>query len=90
MKRWLILSVFWSTAVFADDKIIVLVEGMTCPACAGKVEHELKSNTEVKKTKIDIASGTIQIYLEDEKDIGDDKIRNAISKAGYSVKEIKR
>ncbi|MGF6906605.1 heavy metal translocating P-type ATPase [Fusobacterium sp. PH5-44] len=67
-------------------KKIIIIEGMMCAHCKGRVEEILN--------KIDGVSATVDLeqksaYVNLSKNIDDEILRNAIIAAGYEVKEVK-
>lgn len=90
MKNLLLILLLWAPNVFADDKITLQVEGMTCPLCGGKVESNLKRTDKISKISINIAKGEVQIVLKKGAALADKKIEEAIQDAGYKLKKISR
>ncbi len=78
MKYLLLILLLWAPNVFADDKITLQVEGMTCPLCASKVESNLKRTDKISEININIAKGEA---------LADKTIEEALQDAGYKLKK---
>ncbi|MXY73949.1 MAG: heavy-metal-associated domain-containing protein [Acidimicrobiia bacterium] len=54
------------------------VEGMTCGACVGHVEHALLQRGEVKKAKVNLKAATVKVTFARGTDVTSlfDEIRN--------------
>lgn len=60
------------------------VEGMQCNHCKMSVEKALNSLEGVKKVEVNLENKTA--IIESDKEIDDDKIKNAIEEAGFTIK----
>jgi len=92
MRRWLILTLlFGSTFTLGDEKsLTVKIEGMTCPACAASVERQFKNIPQIQSIDLSIRRGLAKIKLKDGETLPDEKIIEAVTKAGYKATSIKR
>lgn len=68
-------------------KKMILIEGMSCGHCTGRVEKSLSQidGVTVTSTSVDEKNAIINL----EKEVSDEVIRQAIDDAGYDVIEIK-
>ena len=64
-------------------KKIFKIGGMHCESCAKIIEMEL--NDFVNSIKVNVSKGMAEIDF-DERNISEGKIKEIISKAGYSIK----
>ena len=62
------------------------IEGMTCSACANRVERVVKKMNGVEEASVNFATETLLVKFDDAK-IDAPKIEEAIVKAGYSVRK---
>lgn len=63
-------------------KKIIRVEGMTCEHCANRVKNALCDIDGVKKVKVNLNEGLVNIFADRE--IKTDVFRTEIEKLGYS------
>jgi len=66
----------------------MLIEGMTCGHCAGRVEKILGALPGVKMVEVDLAAGCAVVSLTDE--LADGPLTAAVTGAGYEVTKIER
>ena len=64
----------------------VVVKGMTCEHCAGRVKNELEKIDGVLSADVSADADKAIIQLEEEVDYG--ILRKAVEKAGYNFVEI--
>lgn len=67
-------------------KKIISIQGMSCAHCVAHVENALKGLAGVDKVKVDLKKNQAELKADA---IDDQKIRDAVAEAGYSVTEIK-
>ncbi len=77
-----------TVAMAAPSSLHVKIDGMTCPACAKKVETQLTIITWIESVKISLDDSNAEIVVKTGKSISGDEIRQAIETAGYHVKNI--
>lgn len=65
----------------------IMIEGMSCMHCVGRVKNALEEMEGVKEVTVDLEGKSATINLE--KDIEDDILKEKIEDAGYDVVEIK-
>lgn len=64
----------------------MLIEGMSCMHCSGRVEKALNGIDGVN-AKVDLEKKTA--YIEMDKDVSDDELTKAVTDAGYDVVSVK-
>lgn len=69
-------------------KITVEVEGMKCPMCEAHTNDAIKDAFSIKSVSSFHKENKTEILTEN--DIPDEKIREALSKTGYSIGDITR
>lgn len=68
------------------DRVRLDIEGMTCSACAARVEKALKKVQGIGEVNVNIATNKATVeYLSSDVDVSD--MKKAVEKAGYSAKE---
>ena len=65
----------------------IMIEGMSCMHCVGRVKNALEEMEGVKEVTVDLEGKSATINLE--KDIEDALLKEKIEDAGYDVVEIK-
>lgn len=68
-------------------KKMILIEGMSCHHCTGRVERALNELEGVNVESISVDEKNAVIALENE--IDENVIRDTVDEAGYEVLEIK-
>lgn len=64
----------------------MLIEGMSCSHCSGRVEKALNAVEGVKAT-VDLEAKTA--YLDLDREVSDEALTQAVTEAGYEVKGIR-
>ena len=62
---------------------ILKVKGMSCQHCVMSVTKALNQLDGIKNVQIDLAKG--EVRFDNTKSVASDRIRNAITDAGYEV-----
>ena len=62
---------------------VLKVEGMMCAHCQAHVQKALEAIDGAKKVVVDLDGGTATVTMEQE--IPDEKLKNAVTEAGYQV-----
>jgi len=70
--------------------IVLRVDGMSCPFCAYGLEKRLRELPEVSAVEIRISDGVVRISTKPGHSLGDAALEDAVRKAGFSVREIRR
>jgi len=68
------------------NKKTLRIEGMTCSACASRVERFVSKLDGVDNANVNFATETLSVEFDETK-LNDEKIEVAIVKAGYGVKK---
>lgn len=71
-----------------SDKVTLIIDGMHCQSCVGKVQESLKQVENVENVSVDLNSKSADITFNGEKP-GDKILRRAIDKTGFTLVEIK-
>ena len=64
----------------------MIIEGMSCAHCSGRVEKALNA-IEGVKASVDLEAKTAYVDLGEE--VSDDVLTQAVTEAGYEVKDIR-
>lgn len=73
-----------------DSDVHVEVKGMVCDFCARGLEKVFKKRKEVNKIAVSLKEGTVDIFMEKDKNLEDETIRKLITSNGISVEKIHR
>lgn len=74
-----------------DRTVELYVEGMTCGHCVASVTEELTEVPGVKNVEVILnKGGTSKVTLVSDVNLDDEALRDAVSEAGYELKEIRR
>lgn len=71
-----------------ETPLTVEVRGMDCQACVNKVTTALRSIKGVLRAEVSLENTMATIWFEDAGQVREDRIRKAVTKAGYLVGEI--
>ncbi len=76
----------------AEDCRIIDIDvfGMTCPFCVYGLEKELSRLEGVASVAISLKSRRARIILEADKNLSDEIIRTAVTRAGFTPQKIQR
>ncbi len=69
-----------------DVRTDLPVEGMTCAACANRIQRQLSRMEGVRSANVNFANGNATVVHDPG--VGDDELRGAIESLGYSVPEV--
>ena len=61
------------------------IDGMTCSACANRVERVVKKMDGVEEASVNFATETLSVKFDEAK-VAASKIEEIVVKAGYSVR----
>ena len=94
MKSLLALStavlLIWSAHAFAAETHYQLqVDGLVCPFCEYNVEKNLGKIEGVKQVKVNLKEGSVAILVADGHTLAEERVRQAITDAGFTLKSIK-
>ena len=68
-------------------KTKLTIEGMRCASCEGNVEKSVKKVDGVKEIQVSVMTKKAIVTAEDSVSV--DKLKEAVSKAGYKVVDVK-
>ena len=74
----------------ANASIVLRVDGMSCPFCAYGLEKRLREITAIDELVIRVSDGLVQIRLVDGGELKDEELDEAVERAGFSLREIRR
>jgi cation transport ATPase len=77
------------TAPIAAD-VVVSVNGLVCDFCAQAVNRSLRRRAEVNDVRVNLTTKLVSIDFRPNQNLDDATIRDIITRAGYSVTEIRR
>lgn len=70
--------------------IALEVDGMSCPFCAYGLEKRLRELPAVDSLVIRVSDGLVQIRLKEGETLSDEALSEAVKRAGFSLREIRR
>lgn len=70
----------------ADRNVEILIEGMACSHCSGRVESALNALNGVE-AKVDLEKKTA--FVKAAADVSDEKLKETVTGAGYKVVSVK-
>lgn len=89
LSRIVLLVIFLSSvSLAASPTLRVEIDGMTCPACAEKVEEQLSKLSWVQKVMINLDDARAEIVVKSGNSPNTEDVRKAVETAGYKVKGI--
>ena len=62
------------------------IEGMTCAACASRVERFVRKMDGVEEANVNLATETLNVTFDENK-FNNDDIENTVVKSAYGVKK---
>lgn len=77
-----------SAPIAAD--VVVSVNGLVCDFCAQAVNRSLRRRPEVNDVRVNLTDRIVSIDFRPNQSLDDATIREIITRAGYSVTEIRR
>ncbi len=69
-------------------KATIVIHGMHCASCASNIERSLKKVPGVKSASVSLLFKKGTIEMEDNADVTEDEIRNAVKRAGYEARSV--
>ncbi|RYL93598.1 cation transporter [Sporolactobacillus sp. Y61] len=69
-------------------KVILQLEGLTCPSCLQKIESGLAHQEGILKSKVLFNSSKVKTEIDPDK-ISAKEVAQIVSKLGYEVKSVK-
>ena len=77
-------------SILGGAAITLRVDGMTCPFCAYGLEKRLTKIAAVDSVLIRVSDGLVRIRLKEGQELEDEALREAVERAGFSLREITR
>lgn len=71
-------------------QILVNVNGLVCAFCAHGIQRALATEAATDKVDVNLEAGKVTIDLKPEGDISDERLRELLTDAGYTVTGIER
>lgn len=68
--------------------VTVEVDGLACPFCAYGIEKKLLKIDGVAALEVQIDDGQIQMKLDEDAEVTEEQIREAVAEAGFTVRKI--
>ena len=63
---------------------------MHCASCASNIEKSLKKIPDIKTANVSLLLKKGTVELEENKEVSDDELRKAVSRAGYKLIGVER
>jgi copper chaperone CopZ len=76
-------------APFSAD-VVVAVNGLVCDFCAQAIDRSFRRRAEVNSVRVDLSAKLVSIDFRPSQSLDDETIRNIITRAGYTVTDIRR
>jgi cation transport ATPase len=73
-------------SVSAGEKQTLLIQGMMCSTCSGKVQKAFQSTGKMESIKIDVKSGTAEVVWKEGQKPSAEEIVEIVKAAGFSLK----
>lgn len=77
------------TAPVAAD-VVVAVNGLVCDFCAQAIDRSFRRRAEVNNVRVDLTAKLVSIDFRANQTLDDETIRSIITRAGYTVTDIRR
>ena len=77
-------------SLFPGATIMLRVDGMSCPFCAYGLERRLQKVAAIDSVLIRVGDGLVQIRVKDGAELTDETLHEAVRRAGFSLREIRR
>ena len=87
----LLLTLSLSLANAASPRTVLMqVDGLVCAFCAQGIEKKLRALPQAAEVYVDLERHLVALALKPEQDLPDAQLRDALTEAGYSVRDIRR
>jgi len=88
-----IFSLFLVTALVAgpaeSTHVFIQVKGLACPFCVQGLEKHLKKLETVEGVSTSLKNGEAVLHLKPGRTVGEDEVRQAVKKAGFTAGQIR-
>lgn len=71
-----------------EQKIVVRVDGLSCPFCGFGLEKKLKRIEGVQEVKLLVDKGLAELRLAEGKTVTEAEVRKAVEAAGFTPREV--
>ncbi|NOX17492.1 MAG: heavy-metal-associated domain-containing protein [Chlorobi bacterium] len=91
--KYMTLSIFFILAANAfaqSNKIVVRVDGLSCPFCSYALEKKFSGVGSLEKFDVDYKNATITLNLKKGEKLTDEFIIEKVDEAGFTVNKIIR
>jgi copper chaperone CopZ len=76
------------TAPIASDRVVLRVNGMSCPKCANNIDKQLAGLPGVSRSAIDMGAGEVTVYFGKGTHPSRAELRGAIERTGFTLVSI--
>jgi len=90
MKQFVLVALFALSTCAQAATIEMDVNGLVCAFCAQGIEKKLRAFPATADVVVSLEKKLVALSTKDGQDIPDDELRAALTKAGYTVKAIRR
>lgn len=91
MRTFILASMLTMSAAAAPAATIEMdVNGLVCAFCAQGIEKKLHTFPATADVVVSLEQKLVAVSTKDGQDISDDQLKDALTKAGYTVKAIRR
>jgi len=70
--------------------VVVSVNGLVCDFCAQAIDRSFRRRAEVNAVRVDLTEKLVTIDFRANQSLDDDTIRDIITRAGYTVTNVRR
>ncbi len=86
----LVALAFFTAAPAANPTIEMQVDGLVCAFCAQGIEKKLRKQEATADVFVSLEHKLVAVALKPGQDIPDDTLKNLLTEAGYTLKDVKR
>jgi len=79
-----LISLAASPALAEEIGYELSISGITCPACVGRAEKDLKAMEGVSSVKTDIDAGKINICANEHVKLNDEQLKSMFAERGFT------
>ena|ERR1700709_866405 len=91
MRTFILVSLLVVSAVQVSAATIEMdVNGLVCAFCAQGIEKKLHAFPATADVVVSLEKKLVAVSMKEGQDIPDDKLKDALTNAGYTVKAIRR
>jgi copper chaperone CopZ len=86
----IVMTLIASPAMAADTAYELSIGGITCPACVGRAEKDLKAMEGVSSVKTDIDAGIITVCADSRVKLDDKQLKSMFAERGFTFNGMTR